>query len=85
MPKRRTHGTTPHETRDAPRSPALAQGQLYEEPGAPSGYVRFFAVDAGGARCFEVGCPQSAVTDRLLRRWSEDALALGGRRLSLVP
>ena len=70
---------------DSASSLALVQGELYEEPGGPSGYVRFFAVDAAGARCFEVGCPQSAVTDRLLRRWSEDALALAGQRLSLVP
>jgi len=82
MKRRRLQITSGGETES---SRALVQGELYEEPGAPSGYVRFFAVDATGARCFEAGCPRSALTDRLLRRWSEDALALAGQRLSLVP
>jgi len=46
--------------------------------------VRFYAVDAHGARVFEVCVSREHVTDELIARWKEDARAIAGQCLALV-
>ena len=62
----------------------LTPGILYRESCPPAGYLRVYAVDMDGVRCFEVCVRAIDATPALIARWSDDAQQIACPVLALV-